>query len=71
MAMSRKDYVAAAEIIRRQVDAAAYLPTSGDGALFAAKAIAEDLASMFGRDNGRFDRTRFLNACGVGDPNGN
>ena len=69
--MTRKDYVAAAEIISRNLPADDAKGVRANTQRTTAKAIAEDLASMFGRDNGRFDRTRFLNACGVGDPNGN
>lgn len=71
MAMSRKNYIAAAAIIKAEVDAVAYLPTSGDGVLLAAKGIANGLADMFAADNWHFDRARFMTACGLGDPNGN
>jgi hypothetical protein len=43
---------------------------TGEGAEVA-REIAADLATMFARDNGRFDRSRFMDACGFGDPNGN
>lgn len=71
MAMSKKNYIAAAEIIKAEVDAAVYLPTSGDGALLAARGIANGLANMFADDNHHFNRARFMDACGLGDPNGN
>jgi hypothetical protein len=29
------------------------------------------MAGVFGRGNGRFDRARFMDACGLGDPKGN
>lgn len=49
--MSRKDYVAIANLIA---------DSSSDK-----KAIAEELASMFKADNPRFDCARFLEACGL------
>jgi len=61
--MTRKDYVAIAGALKAQ--RYAYAP-HWDANLFRAcndnaKAIAEVLAS----DNPRFDRQRFLDACGV------
>lgn len=54
--MSRKDYVAVAAII-------ADLRRDHDGET--AWLIAGRLATMFGHDNPRFDRARFLKACAV------
>jgi hypothetical protein len=72
MSMSRKDYVATAEIINEAIRRNPVVPEGQiDTAFNAVREVAENLATMFKRDNGRFDRTRFLNACGVGDPNGN
>jgi hypothetical protein len=50
--MTKKDYVHAASSIAK-------LPKARR------KAMAEDLAKMFQSDNPRFDRSRFLAACGV------
>lgn len=72
MAMSRKNYVSAAEIIAAEVDTArALTPARRAAALGALDSTARGLASMFAADNYHFDRTRFMNACGLGDLNGN
>lgn len=57
--MTRKDYIATADILDVLV-ATATDETIGD-ILDAVDAFAD----MFAKDNERFDRTRFLNACGV------
>jgi hypothetical protein len=57
--MTRKDYVATAEIL--DVLVATATDESMPDILDAVDAFAE----MFKKDNERFDRTRFLNACGV------
>jgi hypothetical protein len=57
--MTRKDYV----LIAAAVSAAA-IP-SQPMAEFAREAVAVRLADALGRDNPRFDRERFLKACGV------
>jgi hypothetical protein len=53
--MSRKHYIAVAERIRR-IDTRP-----------AREQIAHDMADIFAEDNPRFDRARFLEACGVTD----
>lgn len=50
--MTRKDYIAAAEMLRTQKIAA--IPR---------REIAEFLAAMFANDNPRFDKARFMDAC--------
>jgi hypothetical protein len=55
--MSRKDYEAIAAIIK-----GARLYTSADDPV---ALIATALAAAFAQDNPRFDRARFLAACGV------
>ena len=50
--MSRKDYVAMAEVVR-------------DGCQSYAPYLADKLADVFASDNPRFDRGRFLVACGM------
>lgn len=57
--MTRKDYIATADILDVLV-ATATDETIGD-ILDAVDAFAD----MFAKDNERFDRTRFINACGV------
>lgn len=58
--MSRKDYIEVADIIRVQNDLATTDPERGQ-----LTRIARDLAGFFARDNGRFDRQKFLSACGI------
>ena len=57
--MTRKDYIATADILETLV-----ATTEGD-ALSAVLDAVDEFANMFKSDNERFDRTRFLNACGV------
>ena len=57
--MTRKDYIATADILETLVATA-----EGD-ALSAVLDAVDEFAEMFKKDNERFDRTRFLNACGV------
>lgn len=56
--MSRKDYVALAEAIRRQYDA-----STTDEALRAVRNVALMQAAVFAEDNPNFDRRRFLEAA--------
>lgn len=63
MAMSRKHYREAAEIIKRHRQISA---RSGDNTgVYAVEGVAEELADMFKRDNSAFDRARFMEACGI------
>lgn len=69
MAMSRKHYREAAEIIKEVVDAT---PAHSDlqgfiatGRMQATRSIARGLAWMFAEDNPRFDRDKFFDACGL------
>ena len=57
--MTRKDYIATADILDTLVATATEesMPNILDA--------IDEFADMFKRDNERFDRTRFLNACGV------
>lgn len=57
--MTRKDYIATADILDTLV-----ATVEGD-ALLAVLDTVDQFAEMFAKDNERFDRTRFLNACGV------
>lgn len=69
MTMSRKHYEAVAEMIAEVVaDTPAHSDPEGfiaTGRMQATRSIARGLASMFGEDNPRFDRQRFLDACGL------
>lgn len=57
--MTRKDYVATADILDTLV------ATVEGEALEAVLDAVDEFAKMFAKDNDRFDRTRFINACGV------
>ena len=57
--MTRKDYVATADILDTLV-----ATVEGD-ALNAVFDAVDAFAEMFAKDNERFDRTRFVNACGI------
>jgi hypothetical protein len=59
--MTRKDYVATANILNSYVEA------GQDNILIVSlvKSIAEDFADLFARDNENFDEDRFLDAVGV------
>ena len=64
MALSRKTYVAVAEVIEGVREEA----TKNGGkcpAVLTCDEIARGLADYFAGDNPRFDRSRFLTACGV------
>lgn len=69
MSMTRKNYEAAASVIRDEVD----LVTTGQDTAYTRTAslvlfdVASGLADMFARDNGAFDRGRFMRAAGVAD----
>ena len=57
--MTRKDYVAIAAALNAVND-----PADGNWAA-AVSAVAEAIADTMAADNPRFDRKRFLDACGV------
>ena len=57
--MTRKDYVMIAEVINRNT------VSLTESALIDFARMAEDLATELQNDNPRFDRDRFLDACGV------
>lgn len=56
--MTRKDYVLIAEVFANFGQMIELEETIGAD-------IARNLADAFGADNPRFDRARFLDACGV------
>lgn len=60
--MSRKHYIAVAAIIEFGLGAA-----DTDDGLDVVTAMAHRFASMFNADSPRFDRGRFLAACGLND----
>ena len=56
--LSRKVYEAQAAIIKRHVEPGRLNPVCYD--------MADELANYFEKDNPRFDRGRFFEACGLG-----
>ncbi len=64
MAMSKKDYVAVAAAVKKEVDIAAVLINKGHR-MDALRGVAVNMAGVFAKDNPRFDMGRFLAACGV------
>jgi hypothetical protein len=61
--MTRKDYVMIAEVIKTQIEMSVKFGEEESQA--GAENIARDLADALQADNARFDRARFLVACGV------
>lgn len=55
--LTKKYYVMIANAIKRASDAPGYAERNAF--------VAHELADEFARDNARFDRARFLKACGV------
>jgi hypothetical protein len=66
--MTKKDYVAIAEIIRltRKYTSVRDTPDMRVGGGVATCSVAVRIADYCAGDNDRFDRGRFLRACGVG-----
>jgi len=60
--MTRKDYVKIAAAIRQHVEA-----NSAESYQTAFSMIAKSVADVLADDNARFDRQRFLTACGVNE----
>lgn len=63
--MTKKDFIAVAEIIREHGNIFSHNCSFDDGAKFAANRIARELAKVFKQQNPRFDTVRFLEACGA------
>jgi len=61
--MTRKDYVLIAQAIKTQIELSDKFEEGESRA--GAQNIAYDLAWKLYEDNPRFDRARFLEACGV------
>lgn len=64
MAMSRKHYREVAEIIKFETQVIEGSPDR-DVADAVLRRVAGELASFFKRDNGSFDRAKFMEACGL------
>lgn len=66
--MTRKHYEAVAAVIRDEVDSVSDLPTVQAVIVrISLLNVADGLADVFAADNPRFDRERFLAACGLGE----
>lgn len=68
--MSKKDYVMLAGVVKARHDEIVNPVSIFDAANLTAhldelQKIAESMADIFSQDNPRFDRSRFLKACGV------
>ena len=61
--MTKKDYVAIAALLKHRRPNADMLTPSPAYSMW--HGIAWDLCDVFASDNPRFDRARFLAACGV------
>jgi hypothetical protein len=61
--MTRKDYVLIAQVIKTQIEMSDKFQE--ELSKVGAQNIAYDLAWKLSEDNPRFDRARFLVACGV------
>jgi hypothetical protein len=59
--MTKKHYEAIASEMRKHLEE---YQAGGVDALRAWGAICDRLATVFAKDNARFDKARFLNACG-------
>ena len=65
---TKKDFESTARIIAGLIaDASAGQPITPfrEGVIFAARDMAEKFAYLYAADNPRFDRARFLKACGL------
>lgn len=59
--MTRKDYIAIAKMIHATINSF----DNGDRAEIGAEMAARNIADVMQQDNARFDRARFLKACGI------
>ena len=73
MAMSKRDYerialrISAHYLRFESEERCLYEAGYTDGSRATAKGLASDLADVLKADNPRFDRARFLKACGIGE----
>ena len=62
--MTRKDYIAIAAVFNARAQMARNIQNSASRLTHYTE-IMGDMADMLARDNARFDRSRFLKACGI------
>ncbi len=65
--LTKKDFKAVAEIIANYIDPACVCSEELCFDCQQTERIALDLARYFATQNPRFDRERFMKACGLGD----
>ena len=64
--MTKKHFRAIAEIIKQEIDDSPECQDDfNNGCRYTAKQIGKKLASFCATMNPRFDRTKFLTACGI------
>lgn len=66
--MTRKNYIAVAAQFRTRLDSFTRTKPRNEGESIRYVALcemAEAMADVFAADNSRFDRSRFLTACGI------
>ena len=61
MAFSRKDFETVAEVLRDKMAG----KSKNTDTVEMCESIADSLADVFAKSNPRFDRTRFMDACGL------
>ena len=61
--MTKKDYIIFASVIKQHIEDEG--GKENPSAKIALERLAKTLCSIFQEDNARFDRTRFLAACGI------
>ena len=62
--MTRKDYIAIAKVFQNRADMARNIQNA-PSRLAHYSEVAADLADVLAQDNQRFDRARFIKACGL------
>lgn len=62
---AKRHYKAIGETVREAIAQA--IPVDGHVCSYAGEVAAARLADLFAQDSNRFDRTRFLKACGLGE----
>jgi len=63
--MTKKDYILIAEAIKTYTDEERDNKADSNHAYYVLKNLANNLANKLYEDNARFDRDKFLKACGV------